>query len=141
MRIDIIKNKIMEIQDSLELIEKNLPDSFYDFQNMGLIKDGIYKRIEFCIENLIDIFYIINSDIKMEIPSDDSNLIDNLTRNNIINARAASIIKSMKGFRNLIVHRYGSINDEIAYAFLKENLNDFYYIIEQVNNIINKYCN
>ncbi len=31
----------------------------------------------------------------------------------------------MKGFRNLVVHRYGRINDEIAFTILQENLGDF----------------
>ena len=59
MRKDIIKNKIIEIQESLLLIRNNLPDSFNEFQHLWLIKDGIYKRLEFSIENLVDIFYII----------------------------------------------------------------------------------
>ena len=54
MRKDIIKNKIKEILESLELISDNLPASFDEFQNLGIVKDGIYKRIEYAIENLID---------------------------------------------------------------------------------------
>ena len=50
MRKDIIKNKIIEIQESLVLIRNNIPDSFNKFQHLGLIKDGIYKRLEFSIE-------------------------------------------------------------------------------------------
>lgn len=44
MRKDIIKNKIKEILESLELINYNLPDTFDEFQNLGIVKDGIYKR-------------------------------------------------------------------------------------------------
>ena len=45
MRRDVIRNKIAEIEESLELIRDNLPDSFDEFQKLGIIKDGIYKRI------------------------------------------------------------------------------------------------
>ncbi len=139
MRKDIIKNKIIEIQESLVLIKNNLPDSFNEFQHLGLIKDGIYKRLEFSIENLVDIFYIINADLNLGIPEDDSSMIDNLYDKNIISAGIRNIMKSMKGFRNIIVHRYGKIDDELAYTFIKENINDFDSIIRCVEEIMDKY--
>ncbi len=139
MRKDIIKNKIKEIQESLELIKNNLPDSFDKFQNLGIIKDGIYKRMEFSIENLIDIFYIINSDLDIGIPEDDSSMIDNLYSKNIININTRNLMKNMKGFRNLLVHRYGKIDDKLAYMFIEENINDFHSIIKCIENIMKKY--
>jgi len=32
-------------------VKKHLPESFEEFFDMGLMKDGIYKRIEACIRN------------------------------------------------------------------------------------------
>ena len=139
MRKDIIKNKIKEIYDSLDLIKNNLPDNYDNFQNWGLIKDGIYKRIEYSIENLLDIFYIVSSDLDLSIPYDDTDLIDNLYSNQIINKEIAFLMKNMKGFRNIVVHRDGKIDDRIAYTFIRENLNDFYSIIIFIENIMEKY--
>ena len=34
-------------------------------------------------------------------------------------------IKEMKSFRNILVHRYGEIEDEIAYEEIKNGLEDF----------------
>jgi len=42
----------------------------------------------------------------------------------------------MKGFRNILVHRYGRINDEIAYTIIKEHLQDFYKFIETIEKSI-----
>ena len=139
MRKDIIKNKIKEIYDSLDLIKINLPDNYNNFQSLGLIKDGIYNRIEYSIENLIDIFYILSSDLELSIPYDDADLIDNLYSNQIINKDIAFLMKNMKGFRNIVVHRYGKIDDRIAYTFIRENLNEFCSIINCIENIMEKY--
>lgn len=49
MRPDIIRNKMKEIQESVNLVETNLPPNFDDFMELGLVKDGIYKRIEYSI--------------------------------------------------------------------------------------------
>ena len=75
----------------------------------------------------------------MGIPEDDSSMIDNLYDKNIISAGIRNIMKSMKGFRNIIVHRYGKIDDELAYTFIKENINDFDSIIRCVEEIMDKY--
>ena len=54
MRISLLKTKMKEIGESLDLIEEYLPDDREEFLLLGIIKDGIYKRLEFCIENVFD---------------------------------------------------------------------------------------
>lgn len=106
MRTEIIRTKIMEIKESLELIRKNLPDSLEEFASLGLIKDGMYKRIEFSIENAFDICAIINTDLRLGIPRSDGDILEIMVRKNIIDNLMKEKLKSMRGFQNIIVHRY-----------------------------------
>ena len=48
-------------------------------------------------------------------------------------------MKNMKGFRNVVVHRYGKIDDKLAYTFIKENMGDFEIVIKCIENIIDRY--
>jgi len=41
MRETLIRTKIKEIEESLRLVEENLPDTFEEFSRLGLVKDGI----------------------------------------------------------------------------------------------------
>ncbi|MCL4311213.1 MAG: DUF86 domain-containing protein [Candidatus Thermoplasmatota archaeon] len=82
---------------------------------------------------------MVSSDLDLSIPYDDTDLIDNLYSNQIINKEIAFLMKNMKGFRNIVIHRYGKIDDRIAYTFIRENLNDFYSIIIFIENIMEKY--
>ena len=125
MRTVVIRTKIAEIRESLELINNNLPDSFDEFTALGLVKDGMYKRIEFCIENVFDICAIINTDLRLGIPQSDDDIMDILGRNGIIDDEMKAKLKGMKGFRNIIVHRYAGIDDRLSYGFLSEKLVDF----------------
>ena len=77
--------------------------------------------------------------MELGIPDDDSSMIDNLYNNEIISIGIRNLMKNMKGFRNIIVHRYGKIDDRLAYIFTKDNINDFDVIIKCVDNIIHKY--
>ncbi|WP_456367610.1 hypothetical protein [Thermococcus sp.] len=59
MRKKLIKSKIEKILESLKLVEENLPKGFKTFQSLSLIRDGISKRVEFAIQNIVDICVIL----------------------------------------------------------------------------------
>lgn len=139
MRIGIIIDKIEQIQENLMLIEQNLPDNFKDFANLGLIKDGIYKRLEYSVELIIDIMAIINTDLKLGIPKEDETILDNIEKNGIFPLEIVNLIRNLKSFRNILVHRYGKINDYLVFELLQERIEDFERVIESVMNLIESY--
>ena len=139
MRKEIIRTKMKEIEESIRLVEENLPDTFEKFSDLGLIKDGIYKRIEFAIENVLDICAIINTDLELGIPHDDKDVIENLVKKKILSEEMREKLKAMKEFKNIVVHRYGRIDDRIAFEILKENLPDFYAFIRKTEEFLDVY--
>ena len=136
MRKEIIRTKIREIEESIELVEENLPATFEEFSSMGLVKDEIYKRTEFAIENVFDICAIINTDFELGIPGDDEEIIENLVKNKILSEEMKEKLGLMKGFRNIVVHRYGKIDDKLAFEILQENIRDFYDFIRRVEEFL-----
>ncbi|MHA1378549.1 MAG: type VII toxin-antitoxin system HepT family RNase toxin [Candidatus Helarchaeota archaeon] len=139
MRINLIKNKLKIIEENIELVKKNLPEKVNDFLELGLIKDGIYKRIEASIQEILSICSIINADLKLGIPANRDEIISTLVKNKILSNKMGNIIKELKGFRNFLVHRYGKIDDEVAFHNIKDGLNDFELFLEEIPKIIKKY--
>jgi len=45
----------------------------------------------------------------------------------------------MKKFRNVLVHKYGDIDDKKAYEDIKEGLKDFEHIINEIEKFLKKY--
>ena len=45
----------------------------------------------------------------------------------------------MKRFINILVHRYGEINDNLAYETITEGLKDFEFFINEINNFLKKF--
>ncbi|MFH1585350.1 MAG: DUF86 domain-containing protein [archaeon] len=127
-----IEHKLVEMDDYIEQIEQNLPSTEEEFAIKGIEKHGIYKLTESAIESIIKICSMINSDLKLGIPSDEDDIIKNLVKNKIISKKIAEKIREMKGFRNILVHRYGKVNDEEAFENIKENLGDFDEFKEEV---------
>ena len=139
MRKEIILSKISEIEESLSLIEENIPEDFEEFENLGLLKDGIYKRMQYMIENILDICAIINSDLKFTSPGEEDDIINNLVKKEILSQSMGNKIKEFKEFRDIIVHRYGKIDDKLSFELIHENLGDFNKIIEKIKTILDRY--
>ncbi len=134
----IILDRLKEIENSLDLITNNIPENYGDFKNMGLIKDDIMKREEFIIQNIIDICAIISSDMKLEKPYSEYDIIDNLKKSGILSEDLSSKIKEMKSLRNILLHRYGKINDELVYKSLINNLEDVEQFVKNIKILLNK---
>lgn len=115
-----------------------MPETYEEFIQLGIVKDGVYKKIEFCIETMYDICAVINTDLRLGIPEGDESIVDNLHRHKVLSTSLAEIVKDMKGFRNILVHRYGCINDNIAFSILATHLQDFYGFIDEIESFIAK---
>ena len=125
IRSTIIHIKLCEMTESIELVQNNLPESADGFCRLGLIKDGIYKRVEYAIENVFDICAILNSDLHLGIPGTDEDLPEQLMEYGMFGSEMREKIKAMKGFRTIVVHRYGKIDDTLTFMILQEHMEDF----------------
>lgn len=132
----IILIKLKEIDFSLNLIRKRLPESYEEFQKLDiLVRDGIYKRVEFIIQNILDILAIITKYLG-KIPSDDISLIEILKNSRIISDDLAEKLRALKAFRNFLVHRYGDMFEELAFSDIKNGLSDIDLIVCELKRII-----
>lgn len=69
---------------------------------LGLVKDGIYKRIEYAIENVLDICAMVHADLSLGVPESEDDIITTLEKNRIIKAAMSDEIRQLKRFRNLL---------------------------------------
>lgn len=124
VRETAIRIKLKEIAEGVSLVQEALPKSSEEFRNLGLVKDGIYKRIEFAIEDVFDICAILNADLALGVPGEDEDILMHCVDKGIITPEMLEKIHGMRGFRNIVVHRYGKIDDVRAFLLLKENIVD-----------------
>lgn len=43
IRRDLVRIKVQEIREGIDLVRAHIPGTFGEFSRMGLLKDGIYK--------------------------------------------------------------------------------------------------
>ncbi len=139
MRKEIIESKLAKITDSLNVIVENMPEEYEDFIKLGLIKEGLYKKVEFAIETILDICAVINSDLGLGMPEVEDDILDNLEKKRVLKKEVIAKIREMKGFRNLLVHKYGDVDDKKAFDNLKEGIEDFDIAMKDIENVLKRY--
>lgn len=102
----------------------------------SLERDGIYKNIECAIKNILDICALMVKDEDLEVPGSDDDILTELQDAAVLSEDTVEVIRKMKGFRNILVHRYGALDDEIAYNDIRTGLKDFSLIFEEIIHVI-----
>jgi len=126
-RLELKKNILekLEAMDKYLLeLEEMLPEEEEYYQNLRT-RRACEKTIELVIEQVVDIASMIVSQQKLGIPHSEDDIITTLEKKNILSQKLVKRIKEMKGFRNVLVHKYGEIDDQQAYHFLSTELDDF----------------
>lgn len=133
---DRILIKLDEMNKYLDELDKILPDNYADYQASLTITRACEKTIELAIETIIDIISIIVAGKKLGVPSDEDNLIKIVEKNKIISNLLAKRLSEMKGFRNILVHKYGDIDNQKTYEYMTEEINDFDEFKKQIKKFL-----
>lgn len=116
--------KLAEMDAYLDELEEMLPPEEEYLQNLP-IRRACEKTIELAVETVIDVLAIIVAEEKLGFPAEEESLVVVLQKKGFLSEKLSKKIRQMKGFRNIIVHKYGEVDNEQAYEFLSVHLEDF----------------
>jgi uncharacterized protein YutE (UPF0331/DUF86 family) len=127
-----IEMKLEEMMKYIYELQEMMPSDEEYYTNL-VRRRACEKTIEIALDSLIDIASMIVASERFGLPTDEGNIIDLIVEHKVIDKKLGEKIKDMKGFRNILVHRYGHVDDEIVYLILSTGLNDFYDFEKQVD--------
>ncbi|MFZ3384313.1 MAG: DUF86 domain-containing protein [Candidatus Methanoperedens sp.] len=131
-----ILEKIDEMENYLRELEEYLPEQEEDYLNNSLLKRACERAFQLASENLLDICNFIISEKGFGMPSDSKDSVRKLAENQVLPASLSTKLEELVGFRNLLVHQYGRVDDSRSYSYLNMELKDFYEFIEIIDRYI-----
>ncbi len=131
LKVDTMTQYVIELEEMLPSSQKEYVHNLVD-------KRACEKTIELAIETVIDICSLIVSHYKLGAPSSEEDILTTLEMKKVLTSKTVAKVREMKGFRNIIVHRYGEVNDTKAYSFLNTELEDFEIFKKEIITFLKK---
>ncbi len=131
-----ILSKIDELDGYLLELDKIKPCDFNEYKNSIENKRACERLLQISIEAVIDICNILISGFKLGLPSDEDEIFRKLEDKKLISKEMGKTLKDMKGFRNILVHKYGTVDDDLVFEMLSDRLGDFDNFREEILRII-----
>jgi len=117
-----IKDKIEETEKYLAELEEFVPLNFKDYINDVKTKSACERQAEKIIEAIVDLAFLVIKNKNLKIPEGDKEAFDILFKEEIISKKLCEKLKEAKGMRNIIAHEYGTVDDEIVFHSITEEL-------------------
>lgn len=116
-KIDVLDGYLKELREIL-------PASIEEYKKIEK-RRACERLLQVSVECVIDICGLIVIGLRLGLPAEEDDLFEKLQQAGIITSSRKESLKQMKGFRNILVHEYGHVDDMIVYEILQNNLNDF----------------
>lgn len=119
----VLINKYESIERCINRIREEYeedPNNLNDYRKL----DAIVLNLQRACEITIDIAMYIVSTRKLGLPQTKKEAFELLEKNNLIPSDVCKNMKGMIGFRNIAVHEYKEIDEEILQEIIENHLDE-----------------
>jgi len=116
--------KLDQMDGYLSELRQILPDSYEDYETIEK-RRSTERLLQLAMETVIDICNLVVSGLDLGLPEDENDLFKKLAKEQIITERTKDILYEMRGFRNILVHEYASVDNRLVYETAKGKVEDF----------------
>lgn len=130
----VIINKYESIQKCIKRIEEEYEgniENLYDYRRL----DPIVLNLQRACEIAIDIAMYIISNRKLGVPQTKKEAFIKLEENNLISKDISINMQKMTGFRNIAIHDYKQIDEEILADVIENHLIDLTNFAKEILNL------
>ncbi len=136
MDIERIKDKLSELQVYIMELGEDIPEEEEEYLELRVTRRACERTFQLACEDILDICNLIIAGKRLGLPKDNRDAIRKLADSKIIPKKLAARLEDMVGFRNLLVHKYGKVDDSRAYRYLKEEMDDLYEFVKVIEKLI-----
>ncbi|MBD3248772.1 DUF86 domain-containing protein [Candidatus Woesearchaeota archaeon] len=130
-----IKDKIDEINRFLDELKEIFPENYEMYDSDLKTKAACERYFEKIIESAVDLAFIFIKIKKLPVPQDDADSFKILEKNKIIDKELSENLIKAKGMRNIIIHQYGKIDDELVFDAIENKLEkDISEFVKKIEN-------
>lgn len=130
----VILNKYETIEKCINRINEEYEDTPSNLEDYRR-NDAIVLNLQRACQAVMDIATYIVSTKALGMPHTNSEAFEILYQNNLISEEMLKRMKGMIGFRNIAVHAYREVDDEILRDVIENHLDDLIEFARKMLNI------
>ena len=135
---ELLSRKISRLRSYTEAL-KSAEDIDWEKYKADLRAKAFVERyLHLAIEEVIDIANHLISFFKWREPTGYRDLFQILKEHGIMSEKDLPTFQNMASFRNMLVHRYETIDEELVFGLFKKRLDDFELFIRMVVNWVER---
>jgi len=129
--------RIKRYRDKINYIIEKVQNFSIEPKN-ELEKDGIFYSLQTSIESTIDLIAMLVKDIGIPVKDDPINIDEIVKKRNLDPKLGEKLIKA-NGMRNILVHRYNEIDEQIILNSVKDVKNVLLKWLDVIEVVLNEY--
>ena len=122
---ELISRKISQLRNYVQQLETSSDITWDNYTTDIRSKAFVERYLHLAIEKVFDISNHIISYQRWREPEGYRDLFMVLKEQGVLPEREMLNFQNMASFRNMLVHRYEKIDDEMVYGFFRKRLKDF----------------
>jgi uncharacterized protein YutE (UPF0331/DUF86 family) len=116
--------KLDEMDGYLRELESIVPRSIEEYRQTEK-RRACERLLQISVECVIDVCNLLVVGLRLGLPAEEDDLFEKLEGAGVISAGTRDIVRRMKGCRNILVHEYGRVLDEIIFEAVTTKVGDF----------------
>lgn len=135
---ELLSRKISRLRSYTEALKSAEDIDWEKYKSDLRAKAFVERYLHLAIEEVIDIANHLISFFKWREPTGYRDLFQILKEHGIMSEKDLPTFQNMASFRNMLVHRYETIDEELVFGLFKKRLDDFELFIRMVVNWVER---
>jgi uncharacterized protein YutE (UPF0331/DUF86 family) len=131
--------KLDELEGYVRELRQVAPESFAEYMQKVENRRACERLLQISIECIIDICGLFVSGLRLGLPAEEDDIFEKLERATLLSPNVADMVRSMKGFRNILVHEYGAIDNAIVFKMATTRFEDIEIFRNEVIHALEKH--
>ena len=113
------RERVLAKLDALHGYERELgvvlPGNLEDYTASLEKRRATERLLQVSVECILDICGLFVAGLRLGLPAEEENLFDRLEQARVFSPDLVRTLRAMRRFRNILVHEYGAVDDEIVF--------------------------
>lgn len=133
--VAVVRRHLLALDDALQILLRHRGRPIDDLRATREELWAVEHGLQLCAQNVLDVATHLAASAGRDVP-DYGAAVDHLAELGILPADFAGRLRTLAGFRNVLVHGYLSVDIGIVHRLLNERLEDFAEFARRVNDYL-----